>query len=494
MPKKISLGFLLLFLGTQVGITTKPLSAQQTQVVPTVVPTEATTKSICPAQLGGSIDAVINRPLFNRARWGVLVQQLSSTQTLYSRDAQKYFTPASTTKLLTTAAALQQLGANFRIRTSVYGGGNGVLYVVGRGDPSFTDAQLAVLAKQLKQRGIQTVNQLIADDTYIRGDIVHPSWQWEDIQSDYGAPINSLILNQNVFNIGLLPQSVGQPLKVIWNDISEAGQWQVINQSVTTAENQPTYINVTRDLKGKILRIQGQLALNSKPELVSLPVVSPAEYFSRRFRSTLIAEKIPVVQTFVSSSNGKNLEELANVESPPLSELIAQTNINSNNLFAESLLRALAIKKPPVENQTSADAGLEVMKATLTQMGVDSTGYSLVDGSGLSRKNLVSPEALVQTLQAMAKSPAALVYRASLPVAGKSGTLKSRFQNTPAEGIVQAKTGTMGGVVSLAGYINVPRYEPVVFSIMVNQSEQPARVVRQAIDEIVVLLAQLQNC
>ncbi|NJM71481.1 MAG: D-alanyl-D-alanine carboxypeptidase/D-alanyl-D-alanine-endopeptidase [Scytonema sp. RU_4_4] len=489
MPKKITLGFLLLFLGTQVGITLKPVQAQ-TQIVPT----EATTKPICPAQLGASVDAVINRPLFSRVRWGILVQPLSSTQTLYSRDAQKYFTPASTTKLLTTAVALQQLGTNFRIRTSVYGGGKGVLYVVGRGDPSLGDAQLAILAKQLKQKGIQIVNQLIADDTYIRGDIVHPSWQWEDIQSDYGAPINGLILNQNVFNIRLLPQIVGQPLKVIWTDISEDRQWQVINQSVTTTENQPTSINVTRDFKGQILRIQGQLALNSEPALVSLPVISPAEYFLRRFRTTLIAEKIPIVRMFLSSIQTKNEEELAYVESPALSELVAQTNINSNNLFAESLLRALAIKKIPVENQTSADVGLEVMKTTLTQMGVDPAGYSLVDGSGLSRKNLVSPEALVQTLQAMAKSPAALVYRASLPVAGRTGTLKNRFQNTPAEGIVQAKTGTMSGVVSLAGYVNAPRYGPVVFSIMVNQSEQPAKVVRQAMDEIVVLLAQLQNC
>ncbi|WP_017318158.1 D-alanyl-D-alanine carboxypeptidase/D-alanyl-D-alanine endopeptidase [Mastigocladopsis repens] len=489
MPKRISLGFLLVFLGSQVGITLKPVQAQ-TQVVPITT----TTKTVCPAQLGADVDAVINRPLFSRARWGILVQPLSSPQTLYSRDAQKYFTPASTTKLLTTAAALQQLGTNFRFRTSVYRGGNGVLSVVGRGDPSLTDAQLAALAKQLKERGIRIANQLIADDTYIRGDIVHPSWQWEDIQSDYGAPINSLILNQNVSSIRLLPQSVGKPLKVIWVDIHEDRQWQVINQSVTTAENQPTFINVTRDLKGQTLRIQGQLALNSEPALVSLPVLAPAEYFLRRFRSTLIAEKIPVLQTFVSSTQGKNEEELANVESPPLSELVAQTNINSNNLFAESLLRALAIKKTPVENQSSADAGLEVMKTTLTQMGVDSAGYSLVDGSGLSRKDLVSPEALVQTLQAMAKSPAALVYRASLPVAARSGTLKNRFQDTPAEGIVQAKTGSMGGVVSLAGYVNAPRYGRVVFSIMVNQTEQPARVVRQAVDEIVVLLAQLQRC
>jgi serine-type D-Ala-D-Ala carboxypeptidase/endopeptidase (penicillin-binding protein 4) len=490
MPQRISLGFLLLFLGTQVGISLKPVQAQ-TQVVPT---TTTPTKTICPSQLEAAVDAVINRPLFSRARWGILVQPLSSTQTLYSRDAQKLFTPASTTKLLTTAAALQQLGTNFRIRTSVYRGDNGALSVVGRGDPSLTDSQLAELVKQLKEKGIQTVNQLIADDTYIKGDIVHPSWQWEDIQSDYGAPVNSLILNQNVSTIRLFPQTVGKPVKVLWTDFNEARQWQVMNQSLTTEENKPTFINVTRDLKGQILRIQGQLAINSEPALVSLPVVAPAESFLYRFRSILIAEKIPVLQTFVSSTASKTREELANVESPPLSELVALTNINSNNLFAESLLRALAIKKPPVENQTSADAGLEVMKTTLTQMGVDPAGYYLVDGSGLSRKDLVSPEALVQTLQAMAKSPAALVYRESLPVAARSGTLKNRFQKTPAEGIVQAKTGTMGGVVSLAGYVNAPQYGQVVFGIMVNHTEQPASVVRQAIDEVVVSLAQLQRC
>ncbi|WP_267871724.1 D-alanyl-D-alanine carboxypeptidase/D-alanyl-D-alanine-endopeptidase [Nostoc sp. CHAB 5715] len=152
------------------------------------------------------------------------------------------------------------------------------------------------------------------------------------------------------------------------------------------------------------------------------------------------------------------------------------------------------VEKPRVKNQTSADVGLEVVKASLTQLGVDPANYILVDGSGLSRRNLVTPEALVQTLRGIARTPTAYIYRASLPVAGKSGTLKGRFQDTPAEGIVQAKTGTLTGVVSLSGYMNAPKYEPLVFSILVNQSEQPATVVRQAIDEIVVLLTQLQRC
>jgi serine-type D-Ala-D-Ala carboxypeptidase/endopeptidase (penicillin-binding protein 4) len=487
MSRKISLSLMLLFLGTQIGVT-QPAAKAQTPVAPTT-----STKSICSTKLGTAIDAVINRPLFSHLRWGILVQPLSVGLTLYNRDAEKYFTPASNLKLLTTAAALQQLGANFRIRTSIYQNGNGVFRVVGRGDPSLSDTQLQALAQQLKQKGITQIPELIADDSYIQGDIINPTWQWEDIQSDYGAPVSSFILNQNIFSLKLVPQAVGKPLQVVWTDANEAQQWRIINQSVTVAQNQPTYINITRELSGTVLRIQGQLTANSEPSLVDLPVVDPNYYFLRRFRTALAKEKITLGKTLVGSG-GVNQQEIAFVESPPLSELLAETNLNSNNLYAEALLRALAVEKTKIKNQTSADIGLEVVKASLTKLGINPANYVLVDGSGLSRRNLVTPEAYVQTLRGMARTPAASIYRASLPVAGKSGTLKGRFQGTPAEGIVQAKTGTLTGVVSLSGYVNAPKYEPLVFSIIVNQSQQSATVMRQAIDEIVVLLAQLQRC
>ncbi|MBC1237931.1 D-alanyl-D-alanine carboxypeptidase/D-alanyl-D-alanine-endopeptidase [Nostoc sp. 2RC] len=484
---KRSLGVLLIFLTTQIAFNSR-LAKAQTPTAPTT-----TTKAICSSQLPTAIDSVINRPLFSRMRWGILIQPLSTGLTLYNRDADKYFTPASNTKLLTTAAALQQLGANFRIRTSIYQNGNGVLRVVGRGDPSLDDTQLQALAQQLKQKGITQIPELIADDSYIQGDIVNPTWQWEDVQSDYGAPVNSFITHQNIFSLKLVPQAVGKPLKLVWADASEATQWRIINQSITVDGNQPTYINVNRDLSGTVLRIEGQLTTNSEPYLLDLPVVDPNYYFLRRFRTALRQQKIPLGKTLVISG-GTNQEEIAFVESPSLAELLAETNVNSNNLYAEALLRALAVEKPRLKNQTSANVGLEVVKASLTQLGVDPANYILIDGSGLSRRNLVTPEAFVQVLRGIARTPAASIYRGSLPVAGKSGTLKFRFQNTPAEGIVQAKTGTLTGVVSLSGYVNVPKYETLVFSILVNQSEQPTTVVRQAIDEIVVLLAQLQRC
>ncbi|WP_292740525.1 D-alanyl-D-alanine carboxypeptidase/D-alanyl-D-alanine-endopeptidase [Nostoc sp. JL31] len=480
------LGVLLIFLTSQIGFSS--IAKAQTPVAPTT-----TTKSICSSQLGTAIDAVINRPLFSRGRWGILIQPLSTGQTLYSRDAQKYFTPASNLKLLTTAAALQELGANFRIRTSIYQNGNGVLRVVGRGDPSLSDTELQKLAQQLKQKGITQIQQLSADDSYIQGDIVNPTWQWEDVQSSDGVPVSSFILNKNIFSFKLVPQAVGKSLQVLWIDAGEAKQWRIINQSITVPQNQPSYVNVTRELSGTVLRIQGQLATNSEESLIDLPVVDPNYYFLRRFRTALATEKITLGQTLVVNG-GVNQQEIAFVESPPLAELLTETNLNSNNLYAEALLRALAVKKTRLKNQTSADVGLEVVKASLTKLGVDPANYILVDGSGLSRRDLVTPEAFVQTLRGMAKTPTAYIYRASLPVAGKSGTLKGRFQNTPAEGIVQAKTGTLTGVISLSGYMNAPKYEPLVFSIIVNQSDQSATVIRQAIDEVVVLLTQLQHC
>ncbi|MEH2187996.1 MAG: D-alanyl-D-alanine carboxypeptidase/D-alanyl-D-alanine-endopeptidase [Nostoc sp.] len=481
------LGILLIFLTSQIGLSSRVAKAQ----IP-VAPT-TTTKSICFSQLGTAIDAVINRPLFSRGRWGILIQPLSTGPTLYSRDAQKYFTPASNLKLLTTAAALQELGANFRIRTSIYQNSNGVLRVVGRGDPSLSDTELQKLAQQLKQKGITQIQQLSADDSYIQGDIVNPTWQWEDVQSSDGVPVSSFILNKNIFSFKLVPQAVGKSLQVVWIDPGEAKQWRIINQSVTVPQNQPSYVNVTRELSGTVLRIQGQLTTNSEESLIDLPVVDPNYYFLRRFRTALATKKITLGQTLVVNG-GVNQQEIAFVESPPLAELLAETNLNSNNLYAEALLRALAVKKTRLKNQTSADVGLEVVKASLTKLGVDPANYILVDGSGLSRRDLVTPEAFVQTLRGMAKTPTAYIYRASLPVAGKSGTLKGRFQGTPAEGIVQAKTGTLTGVVSLSGYMNAPKYEPLVFSIIVNQSDQSATVVRQAIDEVVVLLTQLQHC
>ncbi|WP_445251381.1 D-alanyl-D-alanine carboxypeptidase/D-alanyl-D-alanine endopeptidase [Microcoleus sp. D2_18a_D3] len=458
--------------------------------------TSAVAGDICPGELGAQVDAIANRPEFSRSRWGILIQPLSSTTTLYSRDAQKYFIPASNAKLLTTAAALQKLGADFRIKTSVYSGENGSLYVAGRGDPSIAEAQLKSLAQQLKQRGISQVNQLIGDDSYFQGSAVNPNWEWEDAQAGYGAPINSLIFNQNAIDLLLSPQALGQPLKVTFAEPKLANQWQLQNNTVTVAENESEFIEVGREFYRPIIRVGGQLKVGGEPESAYVAVVNPANNFLQYFQQALVAEGIPVKQSLVASASRNLNQELATVESPPLAELVRETNRESNNLYAEVLLRLLGkvTDKMPLPQEDTGEMGLKELKTVLTQLGVNPNSYRLADGSGLSRHNLITPEALVQTLRLMANSPAASLYRQSLPIAGESGTLKNRFNNTPNRVNLQAKTGTMSGVSALSGYIEVPNYEPLVFSIIVNQSDLSTAKMRSATDEIVLLLNRLRRC
>lgn len=468
--------------------------------------TQAVAGDICPGDLGAQVDAIANRPEFSRSRWGILIQPLSSTTTLYSRDAQKYFIPASNAKLLTTAAALQKLGADFRIKTSVYSGENGSLYVAGRGDPSIAEAQLKSLAQQLKQRGISQVNQLIGDDSYFQGSAVNPNWEWEDAQAGYGAPINSLIFNQNAIDLLLSPQALGQPLKVTFAEPKLANQWQLQNNSVTVAQNESEFIEIGREFDRPIILVSGQLKVGAEPESAYVAVVNPANNFLQYFQQALAAEGIPVKQALVASASRNLNQELATVESPPLAELVRETNRVSNNLYAEVLLRLLGkvtdkmplpqtlTGKMPVPQEDTGEMGLKELKTVLTQLGVNPNSYRLADGSGLSRHNLITPEALVQTLRLMANSPAASIYRQSLPIPGEKGTLKNRFNVTPNRVILQAKTGTMSGVSALSGYIEVPNYEPLVFSIIVNQSDLSTAKMRSATDEIVLLLNRLRRC
>ena len=458
--------------------------------------TPAVAGDICPGELGAQVDAIANRPEFSRSRWGILIQPLSSTATLYSRDAQKYFIPASNVKLLTTAAALQKLGADFRIKTSVYSGENGSLYVAGRGDPSITEAQLQSLAQQLKRRGVDRVNELIGDDSYFQGSAVNPNWEWEDAQAGYGAPVNSLIFNQNAIELLLSPQDLGQPLKVTFAEPKLANQWQIQNNSVTVAQNESEFIEVGREFDRPAIRVSGQLKVGAESESAYVAVVNPANNFLQHFQQVLAAEGIPVKQALVASVSRNFNQELATVESPPLAELVRETNRESNNLYAEVLLRLLGkvTDKVPQQQEDTDEIGLKELKTALTQLGVNPNSYILADGSGLSRHNLISPEALVQTLRFMANSPAASIYRQSLPIAGESGTLKNRLSSTPNRVILQAKTGTLSGVSALSGYIEVPDYEPLVFSIIVNQSDLSAASMRSATDEIVLLLNRLRRC
>lgn len=409
--------------------TPLPLPPRTPSPQPVITPAPAN-GGICPAQLGTTLDRIVDRL---PASWSVLVQTQASRgtrQNLYTRNPATQLVPASNNKLFTTAAALTKLGAQYQLRTPVFGNSDSpdlaTLRVIGQGDPSFGTAQLNLLTQQLRQRGIRQVGQLIGDDTVFRGADFNPYWDQEDRGQGYAPPINSLMLNQNNIYDGAVP--------------------------------------------------------------------NPGNYFVGEFRSQLTKVGIQVKSsTLVKRTPAPPGEvELAAVVSPPLASLIFETNRESDNAYAEAILKTLGrLQDPTTLNSTAS--GVAAVRSILTSLGVNSNRYNMVDGSGLADRNRASAEAFVQTLQAMAESPNADVFRRSLAVAGVSGTLSNRFRGTPAQGIVSAKTGTITGVVALSGYVTPPGYAPIVFSVIVN-SGNSASTVRTSVDSLVVALTRLRNC
>lgn len=460
--------------------------------------------ALCPAQLTAQLDTAFSQAPLDTAYTGMVLQTQGPTpRTIYSRHGDRLFTPASTMKLLTTAAAAHQLGGDYRLRTSVYGNPSGegiaALRVVGRGDPSLTTAELDRLAQQLAQSGVRQVTRLVLDDSYFPGFATNATWEWEDAQWAYAAPVNSLILNRNAIALQVAPTQVGSPLSLTWAQPLPAGPLPLVNDAITVAAGAaPVPLALWRPGDTPTLRVTGQMAQGSNPRTVNLAVLNPAQQVAAAMAQALRRQSVPVGQTVITQTASPVTDpELAAVESPEVRDLMRLANRDSDNLYAEVLFKTLGVTAGGAgQGGTVAEAsraGGEAVRAALTELGVNATALRLADGSGLSRHNLVSPAALVETLQVMTTHPQGRAFRESLAIAGQSGTLSNRLRGTVLEGRLQGKTGALTGNVSLAGYLQPPDYEPLVFSLVINHSNQHASLLRQKIDEILLQVAQLSR-
>jgi serine-type D-Ala-D-Ala carboxypeptidase/endopeptidase (penicillin-binding protein 4) len=355
---------------------------------------------------------------------------------------------------------------------------------------------LESISQQLKQRGERQIGQISFDDSYFRGEQINGDWEWGDLSLDYAVAINSLMLNQNSNPLIVSQQQIGMPLQYTWKNPS-LNSWQVDNQTLTVAANQTSNVNAIVTFGKPIVKLTGKLAQNATSTQIDLPVLNPVESFVMGFRQSLTQAGINVGDTrLVISQHPEDLTEVAAINSPPISELINEVNQKSNNIYAEALLKSIGHTHPEhsTSNEDTSTLGFAMFKQRLTEMGVDAQAYRLRDASGLSRHNLVAPSAFVRILSAMAATPDAKIYRDSLPISGITGSLRNRMKGTLAQGIVQAKTGSMSGIVSLSGYINPPEHPPLVFSVMLNQHDRSTSQMSKIVDEIMILLARLKTC
>ncbi|MEM8828278.1 MAG: D-alanyl-D-alanine carboxypeptidase/D-alanyl-D-alanine-endopeptidase [Cyanobacteria bacterium P01_G01_bin.19] len=449
---------------------------------------------ICSQDLPKAIKEIINRPHLARSRWGMEIQT-ETGEVLYSLNSHQLFTPASSVKLLTTAAILSFFDGRDRLTTPILASGNAPnltsLRLKGKGDPTITTQSLEQIANRLQALGVKKIEQLIVEDSYFDAPAINPTWEWLDVHNYFATAANSLILNQNAVTLTILPQEINQPVKFYWSDRLAGRQWQIINRGMTGEKDIPYNIEIDGDLGKPLLAIRGELAVNEPPDIWDMAVVDPANYFLEQWRWQLARAGIEVTRGIViNEAESQELEEeLLTISSPAIARMVEEINQKSNNLYAEALAKILA-------KRLEAEDVIEAINLSLNKLGIGENEYILADASGLSRQNLVSPHTLVKVLDIASKSPKLdrETYRKSLAVAGNSGTLKNRFKDTPVQNNFWGKTGTLTGVGTLSGYLFVPDFSTIKISIMVNNSDLSSKQIRQSIDEIVVVLSHTKNC
>jgi D-alanyl-D-alanine carboxypeptidase/D-alanyl-D-alanine-endopeptidase (penicillin-binding protein 4) len=512
MPVTRSLFFVLLFFALLSGN-----GAAQTETRPLPTPESSAAGSKQTLQsLTAKIAERLARPEVRRGQVGVKIVSLNTGQIIFQQNAEKYFMPASNMKNFTVSTALEKLTPDFRFVTSVFAStapdGNGTvkgIRVFGRGDISISDTfndgdkfrGLDKLADAIVAAGVKRIEgDIIGDETYFTGSPVSGSWEWDDLQFYYGAEVSALPLNDNAQSLSVIPGPVGYPCSVKFTPFNPIVR--ITNLCTTTAAGTPRTLRIDKKIDRNIVEITGALPAGNAGFSGFVSVSRPAELFVALLKQRLEAKGITVTgQT--RAVNVKTLvppdmnTEIAKLESPPLSVIAARTMKPSQNMYTETLLWTLGenwrAKLPATSTRDSAELGLEAVKAFMKEIGVADDGFIQHDGSGLSRHDLITPEAVVQLYTYMGKqSRYAQAWRDSLTIGGVDGTLRSRFTGTKAAGNVRGKTGTIDQVSALSGYVTTASGEQLVFSMVVNGVNE-TRTRTSLLDDIVVYLANFDG-
>jgi D-alanyl-D-alanine carboxypeptidase/D-alanyl-D-alanine-endopeptidase (penicillin-binding protein 4) len=465
-------------------------------------------------------DAALSAAGPDKGAWGVLVTDGVTGEVLYSRNPDSYFMPASNAKLFSTALALATIGPDYRVRTTIKSTGpldangvlNGSLVLVGRGDANLSnrkfpfvkreeregapDKVFAELADAVAIRGVkEIIGDVIADDSMFEYVKFPSGWLADDLMWSYGAAVSAVTVNDNVFALTLRPGTdPGDAAK--YDEGLAIDFYTIQNLVLTGARGSEEKLTARRYPGSRVIRLSGTIPLDSPPRKLSIGIEEPADYAAYVLLRALEARGIQVH----GSVRGLHSEDphgacgdcppgevLAEHTSVSLADDVRLTNKNSENLHAELLLLLSAHEKT---GATNYDDALKFEAEFLKTAGISEGDVVLSDGSGLSRKDLVTPRALIRLLRYAATQPWGELFRSTLPVAGEDGTLSERMKNTPAAGRVFAKTGTIGHGNTLAGYATTIRGENLLFSILGNNNNLHAQDANKVIDSICVAMVE----
>jgi D-alanyl-D-alanine carboxypeptidase/D-alanyl-D-alanine-endopeptidase (penicillin-binding protein 4) len=484
------------------------------------------------ARFRARVDAALSEAHAQKALWGILVTDRDSGEALYELNADRFFTPASNAKIVTTSLALATLGPTYQFRTTLESAGRfgddgrlrGDLVFVGRGDPDLSNRKfpyagkverdgpaekvLAQMADDAIAKGLKEIDgDIVADDSYYPYDPYPPGWSVGDLYFTFGAPVSAIAFNDNSISVEVSPGlRVGDPASVTVEPAAAIGSF---GHELTTgvADGKPEF-GVVSQPGPQFLLLRGLIPLGHVPLKLDLAMPDPAETAALALKQVFAARGVRItgtvrVQHAAPAEIYPDADEVLGPApvprapdtivfavhiSPPLSEIVRVTNKVSQNLHAELLLRAVAHEK---KGFGVTDAGIWVEQDFLKRVGVADGDVVFTDGSGLSRDDLITPRAMVQLLRYDAAQPWGADYIATFPIAGVDGTLETRLKDTVAASRIEAKTGALDHVRAISGFATTLRGERLIFAIFGNNNPQRGRDATVAADAIAVAMVEV---
>lgn len=465
--------------------------------------------SCAPLQQRAAFEALFDTPALSSAQWGVAVSSLRTGEILYQREANREFVPASTMKLFTTAAALIRLGPDFRYTTALYTGGllqdgtlQGNLVIRGSGDPSFSgrfsrEGATGVFvqwADALQREGVREIDgDVVGDDTFFDGQYLGNGWSWDDETFGYAAQISGLSFYENSVDVEVSPGE-GEGSSAVLRIVPDTRYVTLLNRVITAPAGESGSLHFFRSPGTNVVTVSGRIASGSPVLREMVSVHDPALFSATVLKEVLESKGIRVRGVPVGAGRKGVVPEytamrlIASHSSPPLHEIVRIANKWSKNLYAEQLFRTLG-KVLGGEGSTARSS--EVVKESLSRMGIDPGSVAVHDGSGFSRLNLVTPLHVLSLLGFMARHESFPYFYGSLAIAGVDGTLQRRMKGSEAEGRVHAKTGYFRYVRALSGYVTSKGGDMKAFSLLLNNYLGPAAEARALQDGLCGILSRM---
>ena len=429
--------------------------------------------------LASDLDRILSDSRLVGATVGLVVKDAETGENIYTRSGNTRFQPGSTAKIVTSAAALDTLGPDYRwateLRSSATVQGTqlaGDLYLRGTGDPTMLAADYDDLAAKLAATGVRTVTgSLVADDSFFDSVPLGTGWAWDDEPYYYSAQTSALTIAPDTdFDTGSVAVKVspgaaaGQPAQVTLIPPVDL----TIRNTATTSGNSGVFVHRTHGVN--VVSVGGSLAPGAAPYYEFISMNDPTTLVAGLFRKSLEAHGITVTGGTEFRETPSGTQVLVDHQSMTLRQLLTPFLKLSNNLHAEALIKTMGRK---VSGQGTWPAGISALEAALPGLDANPLTMNLFDGSGLSRMDLLSPDLFVSLLRKARTKPWFQDWYTALPIAGNQdrfigGTLRNRMGGTAAANNLHAKTGSMTGVTALSGYVTNADGRKLVFSLMQN--------------------------